>query len=80
MRINPNPNAGSFYVNYTLPPNTNGELHIYDLVGNEVMHKNVYWYFGYLQIDATSLQNGMYIASLEIGGRHWAGGKVVIFK
>ncbi len=80
LRINPNPSAGNFYVNYTLPPNTNGVLHIYDLVGNEVMQKNVYWYFGYLQIDATSLQNGMYFASLEIGGRHWAGGKIVISK
>ncbi|HRC33723.1 MAG TPA: T9SS type A sorting domain-containing protein, partial [Bacteroidia bacterium] len=80
LRINPNPSAGNFYVNYTLPPNTNGVLHIYDLVGNEVMQKNVYWYFGYLQIDATTLQNGMYIASLEIGGRHWAGGKIVISK
>lgn len=77
LRINPNPAQQMFYVNYQLPHNENAVMYIYNAMGEEVMRKALYWYFGYLQVDASGLSNGVYMIKVEAkSGR--AGAKLVI--
>ena len=38
---------------------------IYDSMGREVMRKALYWYFSYLQVDGTTLENGVYVVDVK---------------
>ncbi len=77
LRINPNPAQNMFYLNYSLPTGINADLYVYNTLGAEVMRKKLYWYFGYLQIDARELKNGVYFLKVQTA-RGSASGKVVI--
>jgi hypothetical protein len=68
IRINPNPAQNSFYLNYELPYGKTAIATIYNTIGEAIMHKNLYWYFGYLQIDCSDLCNGVYFVKVEAKG------------
>jgi len=65
IRINPNPAQNNFYLNYEIPYGKTAAATIYNTLGDEVMRKALYWYFGYLQIDCSSLSNGVYFIKVE---------------
>jgi len=65
IRINPNPAQNTFYLNSELPYDKTAIATIYNTLGEPVICKNLYWYFGYLQIDCSKLNNGVYIVKVE---------------
>jgi len=65
IRINPNPAQNVFYLNYGLPYGKTAVATVYNTIGEAVMQKTLYWYFGYLQIDCRELSNGVYIVKIE---------------
>jgi hypothetical protein len=65
VRINPNPAQNSFYLNYELPYGRTAVATIYNTIGEVVIKKNLYWYFGYLQIDCSTLEPGIYFVKVE---------------
>ena len=65
IRINPNPAQNTFYLNYELPYGKTAVATIYNNLGEAVLKRNLYWYFGYLQIDCSALDNGVYIIKVE---------------
>lgn len=77
IRINPNPAKDKFYLNYTLPYGVNALATVYNTLGQPVMRKSLYWYFGYLQVDCNGLENGLYFVEVEAGAMRGAG-KLVI--
>jgi hypothetical protein len=68
IRINPNPAQNTFYLNYELPYGKTAVATIYNTIGEIVIKKNLYWYFGYLQIDCSNLSNGVYFVKVEAKG------------
>jgi hypothetical protein len=68
IRINPNPAQNTFYLNYELPYGKTAVATLFNTIGEAVLSKTLYWYFGYLQIDCSSLSNGVYIVKVETKG------------
>ncbi len=68
IRINPNPAQHTFYPNYTLPYSMNTTATVYNTLGEPVMKKNLYGYFGYLQVDCSDLPNGVYFVKVSSTG------------
>jgi hypothetical protein len=68
IRINPNPAQNAFYLNYELPYGKTAIVTIYNIIGEAVMSKTLYWYFGYLQIDCSNMSNGVYFVKVEAKG------------
>jgi len=77
IRINPNPAQNSFYLNYELPYGKTAVATIYNTIGESIMQKTLYWYFGYLQIDCSSLSNGVYFVKIQ-SGEYGGSAKLVI--
>ena len=79
IRINPNPAQNTFYLNYELPYGQSATATIYNTLGQAVMKKNLYWYFGYLQVDCSELRNGVYTIRVE-NGKLIGASKFVVLK
>jgi len=77
IRINPNPAQNSFYLNYELPYGENAVVNICNMLGETLIKKNIYWYFKYLQIDCSTLKNGVYFVKVEAKW-HSSSAKLVI--
>ena len=67
-------------VTIELPYGKNAVMRICNTLGEEVMRKNLYYYFKYLEVDAAPLQNGVYLLTIEINRSVSATGKLVITK
>jgi hypothetical protein len=68
IRINPNPTQNTFYLNYELPYGKTAVANIYNTIGEIVMRKALYWYFGYLQVDCSGMDNGVYFINVAGDG------------
>ena len=79
IRINPNPAQNTFYLNYELPYGKTAIATIYNTIGQPVMRKSLYWYFGYLQVDCSGVGNGFYYVKVD-AGQYQGVAKVVISK
>ena len=77
IRINPNPAQNTFYLNYELPHGENAVVNICNMLGETLIKKNIYWYFKYLQIDCSTLKNGVYFVKVETK-EHSGSAKLVI--
>jgi hypothetical protein len=68
IHINPNPAQNTFYLNYELPYGKIAVTNVYNTLGELVVKKTLYWYFKYLQIDCSGLENGVYFVKVEAKG------------
>jgi hypothetical protein len=68
IRINPNPAQNTFYLNYELPYGKNAVANVYNTMGELIVKKTLYWYFKYLQIDCSGLENGVYFVEVDAKG------------
>lgn len=80
LLLTPNPNNGNMQVLYELPENETGILEIFDMFGKSILSYTLSGGINTLSIDASSLQEGIYLYRAIAGNKQIASNKIVVIK